>query len=97
MLEVNNKWFSLGVMRDVIVDCKDYDDGIMFKFWKGELGIERFLSEICIDSMNGRDMLVWLDSYVDMVNDKFEVEFGDSECKEMKWRYEGKLDKDDLK
>ena len=32
-----------------------------------------------------------------MVNEKFEVEFGDSECKEMKWRYEGKLDKDDLK
>lgn len=75
MLEVNDNWFSLGVIRGVIVDCKNYDDGIMFKFWKGEIVLERFCSDMSLDNMSGRDMLLWLDSYVDMCNEKFDVEF----------------------
>jgi hypothetical protein len=96
MLKVNDNWFNLGVSRSVIVDCKNYNDGIMFKFWKGEFVLERFCSDMSLDNMSGRDMLNWLDSYVDMCNEKFDVEFGDNECKEMKWRFEGKLDKDDM-
>ena len=99
---------NLFVFDNVVVSCRDYEECYEFEFRIGEFRFSRFLSKFGIDGMSGRDMLVWLESYVEMCKERYNdyciVNFGedsdgnvvDKECREMKWRFEGKLDKEDL-
>jgi hypothetical protein len=91
---MNGEWTNLGTFNSVLVDVKELGEDYVYRFWKGEHQVERVMSGFGLDSMSGRDLLVWIDSYVEMVNEMCGVEV--EGCPEMEWRFNGQMWKGDL-
>ena len=67
-----NEWMKIGVVKGVELSyCVD-DEGLLFKFENDNECLMRFCSDISLDNMSGRDMLIWLDSYVELcINNEY--------------------------